>query len=87
MTMGRATDQPVLRALFEASATPAYLGVIGSAAKRKALEKGLRADGVSDAWLESMRCPIGLPIGGNAPGEIAISVGAELLATRQPTSS
>lgn len=87
MTMGHATDQPVLRALFEASITPAYLGVIGSAAKRKALEKGLRADGVSDAWLESMRCPIGLPIGGNAPGEIAISVAAELLTLRQPTGS
>ncbi len=85
LTMGHATDQPVLHAIFAASITPTYVGVIGSAAKRKALEKGLRAEGVSDEWLANMRCPIGLPIGGNRPGEIAISVAAELLATRQPT--
>jgi xanthine dehydrogenase accessory factor len=82
MTMGHATDQPILEALHARQLSPSYLGVIGSAAKRKALEKGLRAQGVSEAWLSRLRCPVGLPIGGNQPGEIAISVAAELVAQR-----
>lgn len=87
MTMGHATDQPVLQALYAQGLSPAYLGVIGSDAKRKALEKGLRAHGVSEPWLARMRCPVGLPIGGNQPGEIAISVAAELVALRHTVTS
>jgi xanthine dehydrogenase accessory factor len=87
MTMGHATDQPILHALYAQDLTPAYLGVIGSDAKRKALEKGLRALGVSDSWLARLRCPVGLPIGGNQPGEIAISVAAELVALRHTVAA
>jgi xanthine dehydrogenase accessory factor len=87
MTMGHATDQPILQALYAQNLTPAYLGVIGSDAKRKALEKGLRALGVSEPWLAQLRCPVGLPIGGNQPGEIAISVAAELVALRHAVAA
>jgi xanthine dehydrogenase accessory factor len=82
MTMGHARDVEVLRAIAARALTPRYLGVIGSAAKRHALLKTLHAHEISSNWTSQIRCPIGVPIGTNHPGEIAISVVAELLAVR-----
>lgn len=82
MTMGHATDLPVLEAIVKAGLEPAYVGVIGSRAKREVLRKDLEAAGVSAAAVEQVRCPIGLPIGGNQPGEIAVSIAAEILQLR-----
>jgi xanthine dehydrogenase accessory factor len=82
MTMGHARDVEVLRAIAARGLTPRYLGVIGSAAKRIALLKTLGTHAVPSEWTSQIRCPIGLPIGTNHPGEIAISVVAELLSTR-----
>lgn len=82
MTMGHRTDFPVLEAIFKAGLEPAYLGVIGSRAKREVLRRELADAGVATAAIERLRCPIGLPIGGNQPGEIAVSVAAEILQVR-----
>lgn len=82
MTMGHATDFPILEAIFKAGVEPASLGVIGSRAKREVLRKDLEAAGVPAAAITRLRCPIGLPIGGNQPGEIAVSVAAEILQQR-----
>ena len=82
MTMGHATDVPVLRAIFTAGLEPTYLGVIGSRAKREVLRRELEDAGVPAAAIERLRCPIGLPIGSNQPGEIAVSVAAEILQIR-----
>ncbi len=82
MTMGHRTDRPILEAIFRRGLRPAYLGVIGSAAKRKVLERELAEAGVAAEQLEQFRCPIGLRLGQNQPGEIAISVAAELIQVR-----
>jgi xanthine dehydrogenase accessory factor len=82
MTMGHRTDFPVLEAIFTAGLEPAYLGVIGSRAKREVLRRELEAAGVPAAAIERLRCPVGLPLGGNQPGEIAVSVAAEILQVR-----
>ncbi|MFM9024921.1 MAG: xanthine dehydrogenase accessory protein XdhC [Planctomycetaceae bacterium] len=82
MTMGHATDRPILEAVFKAGLEPAYLGAIGSRAKREVLRKELEAAGVPAAAVARLRCPIGLPIGGNQPGDIAVSVAAEILQER-----
>jgi xanthine dehydrogenase accessory factor len=82
MTMGHATDRPILEALFRQSRQPAYLGVIGSQAKRKVMLRELADAGVAPAAADQFRCPIGLPLGSNQPGEIAISIAAELIQTR-----
>jgi xanthine dehydrogenase accessory factor len=82
MTMGHGTDLPVLEAIFRAGIEPVYLGVIGSRAKREVLRRDLGAAGVPAAVIDRLRCPIGLPIGGNQPGEIAVSVAAEILQVR-----
>lgn len=60
-----------------------YLGLIGSRRKKKVVLDQLRqSDGASPDALERIRCPIGLPIGGDSPEEIAVSIVAELIRER-----
>jgi xanthine dehydrogenase accessory factor len=82
ITKGHASDVPVLREVLRRYPGIPFLGVIGSASKRAALLRDLRAEGVGDDLLESITCPLGLPIGGNDPHEIAISIAAQLLERR-----
>ena len=82
MTMGHATDRPILDAIFRQGRSFPYLGVIGSVAKRKVLIRELTTEGIDADVAESFRCPIGLDLGTNDPGEIAVSVAAELIQTR-----
>lgn len=82
LTKGHASDRPVLREAIRLFPEVPYIGVIGSAAKRAVLMRELREDGLDDGVLEKIICPVGLPIGGNAPAEIAISITAQLLARR-----
>jgi xanthine dehydrogenase accessory factor len=79
ITQGHATDVPVLREVLARFPEIPFLGVIGSASKRAALLRDLRAAGIEDDLLEKITCPLGLPIGGNDPHEIAISIAAQLL--------
>ena len=74
------TDLQALRAVLDRPLR--YVGVIGSRRKKAVLWARLRAAGVDEAALERIRCPIGLPLGGDTPEEIAVSIVAELLQER-----
>ena len=87
MTMGHKTDRPILQEIFSRRFEPRYLGVIGSQAKRKVLLRELREDGIADEVAENFRCPIGLPLGTNQPGEIAVSIAAELIQCRDAVTA
>lgn len=80
MTMGHATDLPILRAALRLDFT--YLGVIGSKTKGAALRRTLSQEGFSPEQCARFFCPIGLPIGGNSLPEIALSIAAQLLQKR-----
>lgn len=82
ITQGHATDVPVLREVLGRFPEVPFLGAIGSASKRAALLRDLRAAGIAESLLEKITCPLGLQIGGNDPHEIAISIAAQLLETR-----
>jgi xanthine dehydrogenase accessory factor len=82
MTMGQATDRPILEEVFRRERTFPYVGVIGSRAKRAALVRDLVAAGVPADRAEAFHCPIGLELGSNQPGEIAVSVVAQLIQER-----
>jgi xanthine dehydrogenase accessory factor len=82
LTKGHSTDRPVLREVLRRYPAGAFLGVIGSLAKRAVLSRELREDGIEEGQLERMVCPVGLPIGSNDPAEIAISIVAQLLERR-----
>jgi xanthine dehydrogenase accessory factor len=58
----------------------AYCGLIGSLSKRRRFEKRFRAEGLSDAVLATLVCPIGISgISGKKPAEIALAASAEVL--------
>ncbi|MBA3481640.1 MAG: xanthine dehydrogenase accessory protein XdhC [Pirellulales bacterium] len=82
MTMGHRTDRPILEEIFRQRREFPYLGVIGSTVKRKVLERQLQGAGVLKEAMATMRCPIGLELGSNLPGEIAVSVVAQLIQER-----
>lgn len=58
-----------------------YLGLMGSRRKVARVRDEVRALGF-DADGRNLHAPIGLPIGGDTPGEIAISILAEVIRTR-----
>ena len=82
MTMGHGTDRPILEEIFRQEREFPFLGVIGSRAKRAVLKRELQESGVSAERFETIRCPIGLPMGTNQPGEIAVSIIAQLIQER-----
>ena len=79
MTRGHKSDFPILETIFHDQRKFAYLGVIGSKAKAAVLRKELSEVGVDSA---DFHCPIGLPIGGNLPAEIAVSIAAQMITIR-----
>jgi xanthine dehydrogenase accessory factor len=70
---------PVLRIALRGRAP--YVGMLGSRKRSAAVRALLAEDGVSEAELEQLRTPIGLPIGAQGAAEIAVSIVAELIAT------
>lgn len=82
ITQGHSCDRPVLREVLRLFPEIPFIGVIGSASKKAVLLRELREDGLQSEVLEKIVCPLGLPIGGNDPAEIAISIAAQLLALR-----
>ena len=82
ITMGHASDAPVLAEILKRDVDFPYVGVIGSKAKRRALTRSLAELGVDAPRNTQYHCPMGLPIGSNHPYEIAISIAAQLLQVR-----
>ncbi len=81
VTRGHAHDVRALRKIIQKRA--AYIGMIGSRRRVYAVFKLLRDEGVPVEDLLRVHAPIGLDIKTETPGEIAISVGAELLKVRR----
>lgn len=79
MTFRHDLDERILEGILTAGKPVRYLGLIGSAAKWERFQQRLEQKGLSPEVLARVTSPIGLPVGGKAPAEIAISLGAELL--------
>ena len=80
MTPGHQADYEVLA---QALRTPAkYIGCIGSRRKTALTRERLLADGFTEAEIGRVNAPIGLPIGGKTPAEVAVSAAAQLIACR-----
>jgi xanthine dehydrogenase accessory factor len=76
------TDAAALAAVLrQAPPRLAYLGLMGSKRKIARVRREVEAQGLSLAGVE-LAAPIGLPIGGDTPGEIAISIVAEMIQVR-----
>ena len=80
MSRSHGLDLTLLRAILPAE--PAFLGVLGSRKKGAFLRAALTAEGFSQAALDRITLPVGLPLGGETPAEIALSVAAQLVSLR-----
>lgn len=74
-------DLPTLRAALKTNA--GYIGLIGS--RRRVLQafRILLNEGFTEKQLERVNAPIGLDIGAETPGEIAVSIMAEVIQHRR----
>ena len=78
---GHLEDQ---RVLAQAVNTPAgYIGMLGSRKKTKTVFSNLKSEGITQAALDRIHSPIGLPISTETPEEIAVSIMAEIIDIRR----
>ena len=80
LTRGHAFDRECLAHVLRGKY--AYVGMIGSRTKVAAVRKALQEAGFSREILDGVDAPIGLPIGGQTPAEIAVSIAARLVQVR-----
>jgi xanthine dehydrogenase accessory factor len=74
-------DLAALRAALASRCT--HVAMVASRRKAAALVERLRAEGVPESRLAALKAPAGLDLGAIDPGEIAVSVVAELVAFRR----
>lgn len=85
VTRGHQHDQECLRRLIKYPL--AYLGMIGSRRKIVLIRKQLIEEGIDAEKLDQVHMPIGLDVGAQTPGEIAVSIAAEILRERRGGSA
>lgn len=86
VTRGHKEDGVVLEALGRRHAAGdrlRFVGMIGSRTKRAVLFQKLRAAGIDDDFLDSVRSPVGMCIGARTHEEIAVAVVGELVGVRR----
>ena len=59
-----------------------YVGMLGSRKKAAHVKEYLRLAGIGEEKLALLHCPIGLPLGGRNPMEVALSIMAEIVQER-----
>lgn len=80
VSFGYRTDEVLLRQLIRKRFK--YLGLLGSVEKIKTLFASMQDDGFTQEELSRVHAPIGLPISSRTPEEIAVSIAAEIIATK-----
>ena len=78
-------DDPALLAALPGRAF--YVGALGSKRTQEKRRERLREAGLADAALARLHGPIGLPLGGRSPEEIALAIMAQIVETRNAVIS
>lgn len=73
-------DEPALQAAMDSNVF--YIGVLGSKVNHAKRLERLAANGYSNEQLSRVHGPIGLPLGGRSPAEIAVAILAEVIQSR-----
>lgn len=85
VTSGHKDDYTCVRTILGSQYR--YLGMIGSRGKVAKTVTRLTEDGITDEQIQSIHAPIGLPIGAVTPGEIAVSILAQIIQEKNRFSS
>jgi xanthine dehydrogenase accessory factor len=80
MSFGHKSDDVILRQMLAKKL--GYLGMIGSKSKVGVIFDSLHKEGFTRENLSRVNSPIGIPIGSQTPAEIAISIAAKIIQTR-----
>jgi xanthine dehydrogenase accessory factor len=73
-------DDPGLKVALPSAAF--YVGALGSRTTQAKRRQRLLADGLTEAQLDRLHGPIGLPLNGKTPEEIALAIMAEIVAVK-----
>lgn len=77
-------DEPALKAALKSDAF--YIGALGSKKNHAKRLQRLAALGFDDKTLARIAGPVGLPLGGRSPAEIAVSILAQIIQSRYQSS-
>ena len=83
-TLGESDDTMLSSAI---EARPDYLGVIASRRRMEGIRASLARQGVAQDDIDAIRGPAGLDLGATRPEEVAVSVLAEIVASRAASAS
>ncbi|MCE9635933.1 MAG: XdhC family protein [Planctomycetes bacterium] len=81
VTRSHRLDEDCVEACLRAS--PRWVGMIGSSNKVQRCRDALTARGLPAARVASLRAPVGLDLGAETHGEIAVAIVAEMVAVRR----
>ena len=74
-------EMPVLRDALRSDAP--FVGMLAGRKRAEGVRAMLREEGMSEAQIGGLHAPVGLDIGGREPGEIAVSIVGQIIATRE----
>lgn len=74
-------DAPALEQVLKQN--PAYVGLVASKTKWRAISEMLKGRGISDETIAKVHAPIGLDLGAETPAEVALAIIAEILKVRK----
>ncbi len=81
LTRGFSKDKAVLERLIAKDFR--YVGVVGSKRKIRTIKEDLISQGIEKEHFSKLSAPIGLDIGAETLGEIALSIAAEIISVRR----
>ena len=84
LTRGHQWDRQCVEAILSGK-MPYYLGMISSRRRAEGLKALLAEQGYEQARIDTLRAPIGLPVGAMTTAEIALSICAEMISERRKT--
>jgi xanthine dehydrogenase accessory factor len=79
-------DEPALMQILQNKPIPEYVGLVASPTKARVIEERLKEAGLPEDIVSQVRAPIGLDLGAETPGEIALAIAAEILKERRRAS-
>ncbi|AEF42797.1 XdhC family protein [Hoyosella subflava] len=80
MTHSGRFDTAVIADALRGECSPAFIGALGSAATARERKQALKELGIPPDRVDRVSMPVGLPLGGRTPREVAVAIAAELIA-------